>query len=90
VILAPGPYIEVTDLPPAVQGSRVKRPLKTPVPFGCTLNDLERLAILQALEITHWNKRATASLLGIPRPTLYNKLRKHRLWRDEDRFRREA
>jgi hypothetical protein len=29
-------------------------------------------------------------MLGIHRPTLYNKLRKYRLWRREDRFRKEA
>jgi DNA-binding NtrC family response regulator len=52
------------------------------------LEEVERLTILQTLELTGWNKRATADILGIHRPTLYNKLRKYRLWRSEDRFHR--
>ncbi|MFN2446702.1 MAG: helix-turn-helix domain-containing protein [Vicinamibacterales bacterium] len=39
----------------------------------------------QTLELTNWNKRAAANILGIHRPTLYNKLRKYRLWRRSDR-----
>jgi DNA-binding NtrC family response regulator len=41
------------------------------------LAELERLAILRALEHTRGNKRAAAALLGIYRPTLYSKLRKY-------------
>lgn len=44
-----------------------------------TLAEIERLAILQALECTSGNKRAAADILGIYRPTLYGKLRKHKL-----------
>src|SRR5262245_18834404 len=58
------------------------------IPRGCTLEEVERLTILQTLELTGWNKRAAADILGIHRPTLYNKLRKYRLWRREDRFHR--
>ena len=41
------------------------------------LAELERLAIVRALEHTRGNKRAAAALLGIYRPTLYSKLRKY-------------
>jgi transcriptional regulator of acetoin/glycerol metabolism len=41
------------------------------------LAELERLAIVRALEQTRGNKRAAAALLGIYRPTLYSKLRKY-------------
>jgi transcriptional regulator with PAS, ATPase and Fis domain len=90
VILGRGPDIVVGDLAEAVT-----RPSNSSVPRtaqlgGCTLEELERIAILQTLEMTGWNKRATANMLGIHRPTLYNKLRKYQLWRREDRFRREA
>jgi transcriptional regulator of acetoin/glycerol metabolism len=34
---------------------------------------------LKALEQTGWNKQAAAALLGLRRPTLYSKLRKHRI-----------
>ena len=59
------------------------------MPAGCSLEEVERLAILQTLELTDWNKRQAAKILGIHRPTLYNKLRKYRLWRREDCFRRD-
>ncbi|HEX2482875.1 MAG TPA: helix-turn-helix domain-containing protein, partial [Methylomirabilota bacterium] len=37
----------------------------------------ERQAILAGLEATRWNKQAAARLLGLHRPTLYAKMRKH-------------
>jgi DNA-binding NtrC family response regulator len=37
----------------------------------------ERQAILAALDTTRWNKQAAARLLGLHRPTLYAKMRKH-------------
>jgi DNA-binding NtrC family response regulator len=37
----------------------------------------ERQAIVAALEATRWNKQAAARLLGLHRPTLYAKMRKH-------------
>ena len=38
---------------------------------------IERASILKALESTRWNKQAAAALLGLRRPTLYSKMRKH-------------
>ena len=38
---------------------------------------IERASILKALETTRWNKQAAAALLGLRRPTLYSKMRKH-------------
>jgi DNA-binding NtrC family response regulator len=90
VILANGSRIDPDDLPPAVrQGGKAREARDVTVPGGRSLEEVERLAILQTLELTDWNKRRTASILGIHRPTLYNKLRKHRLWRREDRFRHD-
>jgi transcriptional regulator with PAS, ATPase and Fis domain len=43
------------------------------------LTELERRAILQALEITKGDRGVAASLLGIGRTTLYRKLREYRL-----------
>jgi DNA-binding NtrC family response regulator len=42
-----------------------------------TLDDLERTAILQALAECHGNKKKAAELLGIQRPTLYNKIKRY-------------
>lgn len=82
VIVATGRTITITDLPDAI-GARHAGVPKQPmtVPRNCTLEQLERLAILQALEQTNWNKRAAAHILGIHRPTLYSKLKKYELHR---------
>ena len=41
------------------------------------LDDLEREAILQALAECHGNKKKAAKVLGIQRPTLYNKMKRY-------------
>ena len=41
------------------------------------LDDRERRAILQALAQTHGNKLKAAKILGIHRPTLYNKMKRY-------------
>jgi len=48
------------------------------VPTG-SLEDIERASILKALDATRWNKQAAAALLGLRRPTLYSKMRKHNI-----------
>ena len=47
------------------------------VPPHRTLAEIERLAILQTLERTNWNKQEAAQILGLYRPTLYSKMRRH-------------
>ena len=89
VILAGGTRIGAGDLPAALRQAPVRTMGDVSLPAGCSLEEVERLAILQTLELTDWNKRQAAKILGIHRPTLYNKLRKYRLWRSEDRFRRD-
>ncbi len=79
VIVATGEEITLQDLPDIFQ-----QPQRSPAPRDAlvgqlTLAEIERLAILQALERTNGNKRAAASMLGVYRPTLYGKLRKYKL-----------
>ena len=63
------------QLPPALQQSeRVSLPKQGGVQ---SLDDLERNAIVQALAQCHGNKKKAAELLGIQRPTLYNKLKRY-------------
>ena len=54
----------------------VGRRARPQVPAG-SLEEIERASILKALETTRWNKQAAAALLGLRRPTLYSKMRKH-------------
>jgi DNA-binding NtrC family response regulator len=42
-----------------------------------SLDDVERSAIIQALAECHGNKKKAAELLGIQRPTLYNKMKRY-------------
>jgi DNA-binding NtrC family response regulator len=42
-----------------------------------SLDDMERNTILQALAQCHGNKKKAAQLLGIQRPTLYNKMKRY-------------
>ena len=44
-----------------------------------TLAEIERMAILQTLQRTNWNKQEAAQILGLYRPTLYSKMKKHNI-----------
>jgi DNA-binding NtrC family response regulator len=79
VILSTGPDIRLDDLPDAVRHPMML-PRHASMPIGQSLHEIERLAIVQTLERTRGNKRAAAAMLGIHRPTLYNKLRRYGLW----------
>ena len=80
VLVARGRAIEVADLPEPLQHADAERPsagiVPSEVPSG-SLEEIERASILKALESTRWNKQAAAALLGLRRPTLYSKMRKH-------------
>jgi DNA-binding NtrC family response regulator len=94
VIVARKPHLTLDDLPECLQPGH--RPLPRlgdhAAPPVLPLAELERLAILRALEETRGNKRAAAALLGIYRPTLYSKLRKYGIIEPQSsaRDRREA
>ncbi|HMH49718.1 MAG TPA: sigma-54 dependent transcriptional regulator [Candidatus Acidoferrum sp.] len=71
--------ITVADLPDALQqgDSEVNHAVApADVPAG-SLEEIERASIVKALESARWNKQAAAALLGLRRPTLYSKMRKH-------------
>jgi len=74
VLVARGREITVSDLPETTQGGQAV--VAKAVPTG-SLEEIERASILRALESTGWNKQAAAALLGLRRPTLYSKMRKH-------------
>ena len=64
----------------ALERRRLRQELRAAqagAPETLNLEARERQAILAALEATRWNKQAAARLLGLHRPTLYAKMRKH-------------
>ncbi|HKQ57942.1 MAG TPA: sigma-54 dependent transcriptional regulator [Candidatus Eisenbacteria bacterium] len=76
VVLSRGPVLEVTDLP-----QRVARPVVVIERgrFGpvAPLDEIERRAILEALEAFANNKTQAARALGISLKTLHNKLKRY-------------
>jgi two-component system response regulator HydG len=76
-----GPEIEVADLPAnlvklAVAGNSTAGAFEAPVP---SLQQLERRAILRALEETGGDRLRAAKLLGIGKTTIYRKLKEYGL-----------
>src|SRR6478672_11412107 len=76
VLVAKGTEISVTDLPESI---REESPGSTDfvIPPHRTLAEIEKMAILQTLQRTNWNKQEAAQILGLYRPTLYSKMKKH-------------
>jgi DNA-binding NtrC family response regulator len=62
------------QLPPALQQAEIAG---LPRSGAQSLDDVERTAIIQALAECHGNKKKAAELLGIQRPTLYNKMKRY-------------
>jgi len=80
VVLARQNLIGVKELPAEVQlPAALQRTERTaPAQQGVqSLDDVERATILQALAQCHGNKKKAAQLLGIQRPTLYNKMKRY-------------
>jgi DNA-binding NtrC family response regulator len=80
ILVARGATITVADLPEGLQHldetAETATIAPSEVPSG-SLEDIERASILKALDSTRWNKQAAAAMLGLRRPTLYSKMRKH-------------
>jgi transcriptional regulator with PAS, ATPase and Fis domain len=80
VVLCQQDVITVKELPAEVQLPLALQQSErtTAVRAGVqSLDDVERATILQALAQCHGNKKKAAELLGIQRPTLYNKLKRY-------------
>ena len=81
VVLARKAEIGVKELPAEVQlPVALQKSERMPVNQNGgaqNLDDLERNAIIQALAQCHGNKKKAAQILGIQRPTLYNKMKRY-------------
>src|SRR6476619_1479696 len=76
VVLARKDKISVKELPAEVQLPAALQQVDRSANGGVqNLDDLERNAIIQALAQCHGNKKKAAQVLGIQRPTLYNKMK---------------
>jgi len=80
VVLSRRQLIGVKELPDEVQLPTVLQQTERGAPPRTgvqSLDDVERNTILQALAECHGNKKKAAELLGIQRPTLYNKMKRY-------------
>jgi transcriptional regulator with PAS, ATPase and Fis domain len=78
VLVAKGGEIQPSDLPEPVRDEAASVQ-DFAVPAHHTLAEIERMTILQTLQRTNWNKQEAAHILGLYRPTLYSKMRKHNI-----------
>jgi DNA-binding NtrC family response regulator len=78
VLLSKNDDIKASDLP-LTQMTPTPQNQEFTVPPNVSLEEIERLAILQTLQRTKGNKQAAAAILGIYRPRLYSKIKKHNL-----------
>jgi two-component system response regulator HydG len=75
VIMAPGPLIELGDLPLALQEADVVT--ATGLRAGLTVREMEQVLIEKTLEATGGNRTQAAKMLGITRKTLQNKIKEY-------------
>jgi DNA-binding NtrC family response regulator len=76
VLVAKGTEIVESDLPESMRGES-NAPSDFVIPPHRTLGEIEKMAIVQTLQRTNWNKREAAQILGLYRPTLYSKMKKY-------------
>jgi DNA-binding NtrC family response regulator len=86
VIVADGGEVTLDDLPLTIRDAEhLPNQSGFVIPPDHTLEEIEKLAILQTLERTRGNKRKAASILGVYRATLYGKLKKYNLLETQER-----
>lgn len=79
-VLGEGPVIEAHELAPELRGEGPESLDRSAEPErGKTLEDLQREALLDAFRVTGGHRGQMAERLGISRPTLYRRLKKHGL-----------
>ena len=75
LVIGRGPEVQPSDFPFQLHPSEP--------PAGRTLDEVERVHIERVLEECGWNLSRTARTLAIDRTTLYNKIKRYGLRRDE-------
>lgn len=75
VVMCGTDEIQIEDLPPAVSKAGTEKSIV--IPANSTLDEAEKIVILQTLAANKNNKSKTAELLGIGRKTLHRKLEEY-------------
>jgi two-component system response regulator HydG len=75
VIMSPGDTIRLDNLPPPIAGSQQTGDQGDRIPPSTSLKDVERETIVKVLRQTGGNRTKAASILGITRKTLQNKIK---------------
>ncbi len=78
VLNSTGGVLLPNHLPERLQKAHRQLP-EISLPMGSTLKEAERVMIMRTLNWTRNNRRRTASILGVSRRTLYNKLERYGL-----------
>jgi transcriptional regulator with PAS, ATPase and Fis domain len=78
ILVAKTNEVMVGDLPETIR-EQAPGQAEFAIPAHRTLAEIEKMAILQTLQRTNWNKQEAAQILGLYRPTLYSKMRKHEI-----------
>ncbi len=76
VLVSKSSEIAINDLPESLREGSA-RASDFVIPPHRTLAEIEKMAIIQTLHRTNWNKQEAAQILGLYRPTLYSKMKKH-------------
>lgn len=82
VVMASGEEITLEDLPPTVSKAAADQSIS--IPANSTLDEAEKIVILQTLAANKNNKSKTAELLGIGRKTLHRKLEEYGITSDDE------
>lgn len=84
IVVASELEIKVDDFPDYIIASKVEGTTKAAISeTHQSLEELEKKYILSTLKNNNWNIKKSASVLGINRVTLYNKIKKYQLKKDE-------
>lgn len=82
VMLATEDFIDLQHLPEnLLSASKPANVMDQPYPYvHLTLEEIEKKHLLEVLRATNFNKKQAAQRLGLTRPALYRKLKKHHLF----------
>lgn len=79
VILSPGDFIVPEILPEEMRLGAPQSEDSSDLPLATALAEAEKRIIFRCLKQHNWNRQITATVLGISRTTLFNKMRQYQI-----------